>query len=71
MESRVAKTLENPRTKGGSYRLSKQIVEEFQKKNTTVVCKELKGVETKQALRSCDGCIEDAAAIAERILFAE
>ncbi|MCI8334840.1 MAG: C_GCAxxG_C_C family protein [Lachnospiraceae bacterium] len=63
--------LENPRTKGGSYRLSKQIVEEFQKKNTTVVCKELKGVETKQALRSCDGCIEDAAAIAERILFAE
>lgn len=63
--------LENPRTKRGSYRLSKQIVEEFQKKNTTVVCKELKGVETKQALRSCDGCIEDAAAIAERILFAE
>ena len=63
--------LENPRTKGGSYRLSKQIVEEFQKKNTTVVCKELKGVETKQARRSCDGCIEDAAAIAERILFAE
>ena len=63
--------LEKPRTTGGSYRLSKQIVEEFQKKNTTVVCKELKGVETKQALRSCDGCIEDAAAIAERVLFAE
>ena len=63
--------LENPRTKGGSYQLSKQIVEEFRKKNTTVVCKELKGVETKQVLRSCDGCIEDAAALVEQILFAE
>ena len=63
--------LENPRTKGGSYRLSKQIVEEFQKKNSSVVCKDLKGVETKQVLRSCDGCIEDAAALVEQILFAE
>lgn len=63
--------LENPRTKGGSYRLSKQIVEEFQKKNTTVVCKDLKGVETSQPLRSCDGCIEDAAALVEQILFAD
>ncbi len=63
--------LENPRTKGGSYRLSKQIVDGFRKKNTTVVCKELKGVETKQVLRSCDGCIEDAAALVEEILFAE
>ena len=63
--------LENPRTKGGSYRLSKRIVEEFRKKNSTVVCKELKGVETRKMIRSCDGCIEDAATIVEQILFAE
>ena len=63
--------LEAPKTKGGSYKLSKRIVEEFAKKNTTVICKELKGVETGVKLRSCDGCIEDAAAIAETLLFAE
>lgn len=60
-----------PKTKKESYKLSKQIVEEFEKKNTTVICKALKGVETGNRLRSCDGCIEDAAALAEQILFAE
>ena len=62
---------QKPKTKGRSYQLSRQIVEAFREKNTTVICKELKGVETKKVLRSCDGCIEDAAAIAEKILFAE
>lgn len=63
--------LVNPRTKGATYKLSKQIVEEFQKKNSTVVCKELKGIDTRQVIRSCDGCIEDAAELVEQILFAE
>jgi C_GCAxxG_C_C family probable redox protein len=63
--------LENPTSKGASYKLSKKIVEEFRAKNSSVVCKDLKGVETKKVLRSCDGCIEDAAALVEQILFAE
>lgn len=63
--------LQNPKTKGGSYKISKQIIEEFTKKNSTVICKELKGVETGSRIRTCDGCIEDAAAIAEKLLFAE
>lgn len=62
---------QNPKTKGATYRLSKQIVEQFLEKNTTLICRELKGVDTKKVLRSCDGCIEDAAAIAEQLLFAE
>lgn len=60
-----------PKTKKDTYKLSKQIVAEFVEKNTSSVCKELKGIETKNCLRSCDGCIEDAAALVEKILFAE
>lgn len=60
-----------PKTKKESYKLSRQIVEEFMKKNNTVVCKELKGVDTGARIRSCDGCIQDAAALAEKILFSQ
>ena len=62
--------LEKPVSKGATYKLSKEIVAKFQEKNGSVICKELKGVETGCPLRSCDGCIEDAAALAEEILFA-
>ena len=61
--------LANPTSKGATYKLSKEIVARFQAKNGSVICKELKGAETGCPLRSCDGCIEDAAAIAEEILF--
>ncbi|MCI7442072.1 MAG: C-GCAxxG-C-C family protein, partial [Clostridium sp.] len=42
---------------------------EFREKNTSVICRELKGVDTNVVLRSCDGCIEDAARIAYNVLF--
>ena len=45
--------------------------EAFQKKNGSLICKELKGVETGCPLRSCGDCIADAAEIVEQILFAE
>ena len=32
------------------------------------MCRELKGVETGQVLRTCRGCVEDAAEILEEIL---
>ena len=51
--------LEAPVSKGKTYQISKKIVEGFQKKNGSTVCKDLKGVETGERLRSCDGCIED------------
>ena len=59
----------NPTTKASTYKLSKEIVEEFREKNTSVICRELKGVDTNVVLRSCDGCIEDAARIAYNVLF--
>ncbi|MCD2493553.1 C-GCAxxG-C-C family protein [Lacrimispora sp. NSJ-141] len=63
--------LKRPVSKGKTYKLSKEIAEEFRKKNGSIICKELKGVETKQILRSCEGCIMDAAEIIERLLFEE
>ena len=58
-------------TKGKTYKLSKEIAKEFSEINQSTVCKVLKGVETKKLLRSCDGCVEDAARIAEKVLFQE
>ena len=59
----------SPTTKASTYKLSKEIVEEFREKNTSVICRELKGVDTNFVLRSCNGCIEDAARIAYNVLF--
>ena len=46
----------------------KALTEKFKEKNGTVVCKELKGVETKKVIRSCDGCVQDAAELLEEYL---
>ena len=66
-----SKNLNHPDSKQRTYQITKQIVEAFEKKNHSIVCKELKGTETNQVLRSCTGCIEDAARLAEQILFSE
>jgi len=63
--------IQEPKSKGSTYKLSGQIVEEFTRKNKSVICKEIKREKTGEPLRSCDGCIEDAAFLAEQILFAE
>ena len=57
------------KTKGSTYKLSKELVRRFREMNQTVVCRELKGLETGETLRSCDGCIRDAAILTEEILF--
>jgi len=63
--------LEKPDSKGATYKLSKQIVNEFIEKNQSIVCKEIKGVETGEVLRSCNGCIKDAVILAGKILYGE
>ena len=50
--------------------LLQEIEKRFKEKNSTVMCRELKGVETGQVLRTCRGCVEDAAEILEEILTA-
>ena len=63
--------LEKPNSKAVSYKLSKEILRQFKEQNGSVICKELKGVGTGTPLRSCQDCIKDAAAIAERVLFSD
>ena len=63
--------LEKPNSKGASYKLSRQIVEEFKNQNGATQCRDLKGVETGKVLRACPDCIRDAARIAESVLFAD
>lgn len=46
------------------YELEKR----FKDKNTSVLCKELKGINSGTILRSCRGCVEDAAEILEEIV---
>ena len=60
--------LANPQTKADTYKLSKEIVNQFVEKNGSAVCRELKGVDTGKILRSCPDCIMDAVEIAENVL---
>ena len=45
------------------------MTKKFEEKNKTVICAELKGINGGNVLRSCDGCIEDAAKIIEEVLL--
>lgn len=60
---------ENCSTKGSSIRLVKRLATQFQEKNGSVICRELKGMDTGKVLRDCPGCIEDAIRIMGRELF--
>ncbi|MBR3785681.1 MAG: C_GCAxxG_C_C family protein [Firmicutes bacterium] len=61
--------LDDPKTKKKCYNLMKLAQHRFEEKNGSVICKEIKGVETGKVLRSCDGCIEDAVAILDELLL--
>ena len=47
-------------TKGVTRKVAIDLQNKFKEKNKSLICSELKGVETKKVLRSCEGCIEDA-----------
>lgn len=61
--------LDAPKTKGSTYKIAKELTAAFREKNGSVICADLKGVETGEPLRSCKGCIEDAARIIEEKLL--
>ena len=58
--------MEKPATKRASYALGKELADKFKEMNKSIVCRELKA----GPLRSCSGCIADAAKIVEEVLFA-
>lgn len=51
---------DNPRTKGQTYKQTRRLVQEFGEKNSSTLCKELKGLTGGPVLRSCPGCVDDA-----------
>ena len=42
--------------------------QEFTERNKSVVCRELKGIDTGKILRSCRGCVSDSAGILEKLI---
>ena len=46
-------------TKPQTMKKVRELAAEFEKKNGSIVCRELKGIDTGKVLRCCDGCIED------------
>lgn len=64
--------LDEPTSKGATYKISREILERFNAMNGSTLCYELKGVGTDHGvLRPCPGCIEDACKIVEEVLFAQ
>lgn len=61
--------LEKPDSKGKTYPLSKAMMRAFEEQVGSVICKEIKGIETGTVLRSCSDCVKDAAKIVEEVLF--
>ena len=60
--------LNDPKTKAETYKLSREIVRRFEEKNGSLICRDLKGIDTGTVLRTCPGCIEDAVEIVQEVL---
>jgi len=63
--------IDAPATKAATYQVMRELQDEFISKNSSIICEELLGGPGKPKLRSCPGCVEDAAAILESRFFAE
>ncbi|MDO4438607.1 MAG: C-GCAxxG-C-C family protein [Eubacteriales bacterium] len=63
--------IDNPATKRNCYKLMSACHERFREKNSTVICRELKGIDTGKVIRSCNDCIGDAVEILCDILNQE
>lgn len=47
---------------------TRNISDSFKDRNKTLICRELKGIDRGEALRSCDDCVRDASEFLEREL---
>ena len=57
------------KTKGHTYKLTATLNQAFQEKVGSIYCKDIKGINTGNVLRSCDGCIDDAIDIIQEYIF--
>lgn len=58
----------DPSGKAKTMGMNRKLSGAFLKKNGSIICKELKGIETGKPLRSCRGCVEDAAELLEELI---
>ena len=63
--------LDKPKSKVSCYNTFLPMSDAFKEKNQSTLCKDLKGVGTGVVLRSCLGCMLDAAEIIEEHLIKE
>lgn len=63
--------LDRPDSKRISYKASRECLDAFEEQNGSVICRELKGVETGTVLRACNDCIADAVRIISENLYSE
>lgn len=63
--------LDAPNSKAISYENSKACMDAFKEQNGSLVCRELKGLDTQKVLRPCNDCIADAVKIISEQLFDE
>ncbi len=61
--------LDKPATKKQCYKMMQKLIAEFTDKNGSIICREIKGVDTGNVLRSCNGCIEDAVELLDKHLL--
>ena len=50
---------------GKTFKDVRGIMSQFKEQNGSVICKELKGIETGEVLRECNDCVMDAAMMLE------
>lgn len=53
---------------GKTFKDVRSIMSQFKEQNGSVICKELKGLETGEVLRECNDCVMDAAMLLEAAL---
>ena len=63
--------LEAPKTKAQTYKVMRELQQEFLDKNSSIICEQLLGGPGQPKLRSCPGCVEDAADILDKHFFGE
>lgn len=62
--------MEAPASKMATFDLGHSLIDRFEAKNGTSICKELRGTDgVTDRIRSCRGCVMDCAQIIEEVLF--
>ncbi|MDD2216930.1 MAG: C-GCAxxG-C-C family protein [Eubacteriales bacterium] len=61
--------LEGPASKQGTYKIMRAMSDYFIEKNKSLICSELKGMDTGVVLATCPACMETAAEAIERYVI--